>query len=84
MSPAFQHCLAPGEIQNKYLLKDVDGSEEDTGFLKIINLKINKSGKGGRSQLLNSLEKSLMLGKIEGRRWRQKMRWLDSITDTME
>ena len=33
----------------------------------------------------NSLEKSLMLGKIEGRRSRgcQRMRWLDSITDAM-
>ena len=32
----------------------------------------------------NSLEKSLMLGKIEGRRrGRQRMRWLDGITDTM-
>jgi len=33
----------------------------------------------------NSLEKSLMLGKIEGRRRRghQRMRWLDSITDAM-
>ena len=34
----------------------------------------------------NSLEKSLMLGKIEGRRRRgwKKMRWLDSITDSMD
>ena len=34
----------------------------------------------------NSLEKSLMLGKIEGRRRRewQRMRWLDSITDSMD
>ena len=33
----------------------------------------------------DSLEKSLMLGKIEGRRRRgwQRMRWLDSITDAM-
>ena len=33
----------------------------------------------------DSLEKTLMLGKIEGRRRRglQKMRWLDGITDTM-
>ena len=33
----------------------------------------------------DSLEKSLMLGKIEGRRRRgcQKMRWLDGITDAM-
>ena len=35
---------------------------------------------------VNSLEKSLMLGKIEGRRrrGRQRMRWLDGITDTMD
>ena len=34
----------------------------------------------------NSLEKTLMLGKIEGRRrrGRQRMRWLDGITDSME
>ena len=35
---------------------------------------------------LNSLEKNLMLGKIEGRRRRvqQKMRWLDGIIDSMD
>ena len=34
----------------------------------------------------NSLEKTLMLGKIEGgrRRGRQRMRWLDVITDSMD
>ena len=34
----------------------------------------------------NSLEKSLMLGKIEGRRRKgcQRMQWLDGITDTMD
>ena len=34
----------------------------------------------------NSLEKTLMLGKIEGRkrRGRQRMRWLDSVTDSMD
>ena len=33
----------------------------------------------------NSLEKTLMLGKIEGRRrGRQRMRWLDGITDSMD
>ena len=31
----------------------------------------------------NSLEKTLMLGKIEGRR-QQRMRWLDGITDSMD
>ena len=35
---------------------------------------------------VNSLEKTLMLGKIEGKRRRgwQKMRWLDSITNSMD
>ena len=34
----------------------------------------------------NSLEKNLMLGRIEGRRrrGRQRMRWLDGITDSMD
>ena len=34
----------------------------------------------------DSFEKTLMLGKIEGRRWRerQRMRWLDGITDSMD
>ena len=34
----------------------------------------------------DSLEKTLMLGKIEGqkRRGRQRMRWLDGVTDTMD
>ena len=37
-------------------------------------------------QRTDSLEKTLMLGKIEGRRrrGRQRMRWLDGITDSMD
>ena len=37
-------------------------------------------------QRTDSLEKALMLGKIEGRRrrGRQRMRWLDGITDSMD
>ena len=37
-------------------------------------------------QRIDSLEKTLMLGKIEGRRrrGRQRMRWLDGITDSMD
>ena len=36
--------------------------------------------------IVDSLEKTLMLGEIEGRRRRgqQRMRWLDSITDSMD
>ena len=34
----------------------------------------------------NSLDKTLMLGKVEGKRriWRQRMRWLDRITNSMD
>ena len=41
---------------------------------------------GHLMQIDNSLEKTLMLGKIEGRRRRggQKMRWLEGITDLMD
>ena len=37
-------------------------------------------------QRADSLEKTLMLGKVKGRRkrWQQRMRWLDSITDSMD
>ena len=41
---------------------------------------------GHMIQRANSLEKTLMLGKIEGRRRRgpQRMRWFDGITDSMD
>ena len=41
---------------------------------------------GPKMQRTDSLEKTLMLGKIEGRkrRGRQRMRWLDGITDWMD
>ena len=41
---------------------------------------------GHLMQRADSLEKTLMLGKIEGRRrrGRQRVRWLDSITDSMD
>ena len=48
-------------------------------------LKLNLQYFGHLMQTDDSLEKSLMLGKIEGRRrrGRRRMRWLDSITDVM-
>ena len=41
---------------------------------------------GHLTQRVDSLEKTLVLGKIEGRRRRhqQRMRWLDGITDSMD
>ena len=46
-------------------------------------LKLNLQYFGHLMRRTNSLEKTLMLGKIEGR-GRQRMRWLDGITDSMD
>ena len=50
----------------------------------MLNLKLQYFGHLMRR--VDSLEKTLMLGKIEGRRrgGRQRMRWLDGITDSMD
>ena len=49
-------------------------------------LKLKLQYFGHLIQRANSLEKPLILGKIEGRRrkGRQRMRWLDGITDSMD
>ena len=49
-------------------------------------LKLKLQYFGHLNRRTDSLEKTLMLGKIEGRRRRgcQRMRWLDSITDSMD
>ena len=54
--------------------------------LKGLMLKLKLQYFDRLMQRVNSLEKTLMLGKIEGRRRRgqQRMRWLDGITDRMD
>ena len=49
-------------------------------------LKLKLQQFGHLMRRADSFEKTLMLGKIEGRRrrGRQRMRWLDSITDSMD
>ena len=54
--------------------------------LQGLMLKLKLQHLGQLMQRVNSLEKTLMLGKIEGRRrrGRQRMRWMDGITDSMD
>ena len=54
--------------------------------LKGLILKLKLQYFGHLLQTTNSLEKSLMLGKVEGRRRRghQRVRWLDGITNAMD
>ena len=54
--------------------------------LERLLLKLQLQYFGHLMQTANSLEKALMLGKTEGRRrrGRQRMEWLDGITDSMD
>ena len=53
--------------------------------LEVLMLKLKPQYFGHLMQRTDSLEKTLMLGKVEvRRRGRQKMRWLDGITDAMD
>ena len=47
-------------------------------------LKLKLEYFGHLMQRVDSLEKTLILGKIEGRRRRGRQRWLDGITDSMD
>ena len=52
----------------------------------MLKLKLKFQSFGHLMQITDSFEKTLMLGKIEGRRRRglQRMRWLDGMTDSMD
>ena len=67
---------------NQSILKEI--SSECS--LERLMLKLKLQYCGQLMQRTDSFEKTLMLGKIEGRRRRrwQKMRWLDGITDVMD
>ena len=67
---------------NQWLLKEI--SHEYS--LERLMLKLKPQYFGPLMHRTDSLEKTLMLGKIEGRsrRGRQKMRWLDGITDSID
>ena len=67
---------------NLSILKEINPEYSLEGLL----LKLKLQYFGHLMQRTDSLEKTLMLGKIEGgrRRGRQRMRWLDGITDSMD
>ena len=67
---------------NQSILKEISPEYSLEGLI----LKLNLQYFGHLSPRADSLEKTLMLGKIEGRRRRgwQRMRWLDGITDLMD
>ena len=67
---------------NQSILKEISPGYSLEGLM----LKLKLQYFGHLMQRTDSLEKTLMLGKIEGRRRRghQKMRWLDEITNSMD
>ena len=66
---------------NQSILKEISPDYS----LKGLMLKLKLQYFGHLMQIADSFEKTLMLGKTEGRRrGRQKMRWLDGITDSMD
>ena len=67
---------------NQSILKEISPEYS----LEELMLKLKRQSFGHLMQRADSLEKTLMLGKIEGRRrkGRQRMRWLDGITDSMD
>ena len=67
---------------NQSILKEINPGYSLEGLM----LKLKFQYSDHLMQRTDSLEKTLMLGKIEGRRRRgwQRMRWLDGITDSMD
>ena len=67
---------------NQSILKEISPEYSLEGLM----LKLNLQYFGHQMRRTKSLEKTLMLGKIEGRRRRgwQRMRWLDGITNAMD
>ena len=66
---------------NQFILKEISPDYSLEGLI----LKLKLQYFGHLMRRTDSLEKTLMLGKIEGgrRRGQQRMRWLDGITDSM-
>ena len=68
--------------QNQSILKEISSEYSLEGLM----LKLKLQYCGHLTRRTNSLDKTLMLGKVEGRkrRGRQRVRWLDGITNSMD
>ena len=75
-----EKTLETAKRSNQSILKEISPDYS----LERLMLKLQYFGH--LMQRMDSLEKNLMLGKIEGgrRRGRQRMRWLDGITDSLD
>ena len=93
MYPAWRQFLLPENLlansvvesarkSNQSILKEINPEYSLEGLM----LKLKLQYFGHLIRRADSLEKTLMVGKIEGgrRRGRQRMRWLDGITDSMD
>ena len=77
----FLRVLWTTRRSNQSILKKINPEYS----LERLMLKLKLQYFGHLMQRTDSLEKTLILGKIEGgRRGRQRMRWLDGITDSMD
>ena len=77
-----EKTLKTARRSNQSILKEISPEYSLEGLM----LKLKLQFFGHLMQRANSLEKTLMLGKIEGRRRRgqQRMGWLDGITNSMD
>ena len=74
--------VAPAKKTNQSILKEISPEYSSEGLM----LKLKLQYFGHLMRRADSFAKTLMLGKIEGRRRReqQRMRWLDGITNSMD
>ena len=83
-NPSLQELLFRGKhsTNNQSILKEISPGRSLEGLM----LKLELQYFGHLMRRVDSLEKTLMLGGVGGRRrrGRQRMRWLDGITDSMD
>ena len=79
---ALEKTLETARRSNQSILKEISAGCSLEGLM----LKLKLQHFGHLMRRTDSFEKTLMLGKIEGRRrrGRQRIRWLDNITDSMD